>query len=54
MVLAGYYGKGKTVVGEEEGRRTLVWRAAHHSFKFKLRLVSRRQGGCGLPGMEGP
>ncbi|KAJ7795204.1 hypothetical protein B0H14DRAFT_2621208 [Mycena olivaceomarginata] len=49
--LAGYH-KGKTVVGEEEGR-VLVWHAAHHGFKFKLRLVSRRQGGCGRPKMEG-
>jgi hypothetical protein len=23
-------------------------------FKFKLRSVSRRQGGCGLPRKEGP
>jgi hypothetical protein len=51
-MLAGY-GKGKTVVGEEEGRRTLVWHVAYHSFKFKLRLVSRQQGGWGLPRMEG-
>jgi hypothetical protein len=40
--------------GEEEGRRTLVWHAAHHGFKFELRLLSRRQDGCALPGKEGP
>jgi hypothetical protein len=29
------------MLGEEQGRRTLVWNAAHHGFKFKLHLVSR-------------
>jgi hypothetical protein len=46
------------VVREREGRTvavvTLVWHAAHHGFKFELRLLSRRQDGCALPGKEGP
>jgi hypothetical protein len=41
--------------GYHEGRMSmLVWHAAHHGFKFELRLLSRRQDGCALPGKEGP
>jgi hypothetical protein len=28
--------------------------ACNHGFKFELRLLSRRQDGCALPGKEGP
>jgi hypothetical protein len=45
-------GRGR---GYHEGRMSmLVWHAAHHGFKSELRLLSRRQDGCALPGKEGP
>jgi hypothetical protein len=30
----------------------LVWHVAHHGVKFELRLLSRQQDGCALPGKE--